>query len=447
MTTNAFSAIVLAAGKGTRMKSATPKVLHQVAGLSMVGHVLRTVEEMGAAQVTLVTSPDQDEVRTAAAELSPGVVNAVQEQQLGTADAVKSAIPGLEHPDLPVIILYGDTPLVRAETLSEVVAAARTDADIAVLGFRAGDPTGYGRLLLDGEGHISGIREQMDATEEERAINLCNSGVMALNSRSVLDLIEDIDNDNAKGEYYLTDLVELARSRGLKARVVECAEEETLGVNSRVQLAEAEAVMQQRLRTAAMDGGVTMISPETVYLRMDTAFGRDVTIEPHVVFGPGVTIGSDVTINGFCHMEGAEIEDGAVVGPYARFRPGTRLGPGSKVGNFVEIKNAVLEAGAKVNHLSYVGDARVGERANVGAGTITCNYDGFKKHHTDIGAGAFVGSNSALVAPVTIGDGAYIGSGSVITKDVDADALALTRAPQQQKDGWAERVRASRSKK
>ena len=447
MTTTAFSAIVLAAGKGTRMKSATPKVLHQVAGLSMVGHVLRTVDDMGAAQVTLVTSPDQDEVRAAAAELSPGLVNAVQERQLGTADAVKSAMPGLEHPDLPVIILYGDTPLVRADTLANVVATARNDADIAVLGFRAGDPTGYGRLLLDDNGHISGIREQMDATEEERAINLCNSGVMALTSKSVLDLIEEIGNDNAKGEYYLTDLVELARDRGLKARVVECAEEETLGVNSRVQLAEAEAVMQQRLRAAAMDGGVTMTSPETVYLRMDTVIGQDVTIEPHVVFGPGVKIGSDVTINGFSHIEGAEIQDGAVVGPYARFRPGTRLGPGTKVGNFVEIKNAVLEAGAKVNHLSYVGDARVGERANVGAGTITCNYDGFKKHHTDIGAGAFIGSNSALVAPVAIGNGAYIGSGSVITKDVDPDALALTRAPQQQKDGWAERVRASRSKK
>ena len=447
MTTNAFSAIVLAAGKGTRMKSATPKVLHEVAGLSMVGHVLRTVEGMGAAQVTLVTSPDQDEVRTAAAALIPNLVNAVQEQQLGTADAVKSAMPGLEHADLPVIVLYGDTPLVRAETLNEVVATARNEADIAVLGFRAGDPTGYGRLLLDSEGHITGIREQMDATEEERAIDLCNSGVMALTSRSVLDLIAEIGNDNAKGEYYLTDLVEVAREKGLTARVVECPEEETLGVNSRVQLAEAEAVMQQRLRAAAMEGGVTMISPETVYLRMDTVIGSDVTIEPNVVFGAGVKIGSGVTILGFCHMEGAEIEDGAIIGPYARFRPGPRLGPGTKVGNFVEIKNAVLEVGAKVNHLSYVGDARVGERANVGAGTITCNYDGFKKHHTDIGAGSFIGSNSALVAPVTIGDGAYIGSGSVITKDVAPDALALSRAPQQQKDGWAERVRSSRNKK
>lgn len=425
------------------MKSARPKVLHEVAGLSMLGHVLKTLAAAGASETVLVTSPDQNEVRDSASGMVPDLKSALQEQQLGTGDAVKSARSEISLRELPVIVLCSDTPLLRPETLHRLIAGADGGADISVLGFRAEDPTGYGRMLLDGSGNLDAIREHNDASKEERAVDLCNSGVIAFSSASLLDLLDEISNDNAKGEYYLTDVIEIARTKGHVCAVVECAEDEVMGVNSRAQLAQAEALVQKRLRRAAMENGVTLISPETVYLSVDTEIAEDVIIEPHVFIGPGVSISANAVIRAFSHLEETEISDHAVIGPYARLRPGARIGAGAKIGNFVEVKKADIEAGAKVNHLTYIGDARVGQGANVGAGTITCNYDGHGKHFTDIGAGAFIGSNSSLVAPVRIGDGAYVGSGSVVTKDVQAGALAVTRAKQQQIDGWADRKNKS----
>ena len=439
----AFAAIVLAAGKGTRMKSRVSKVLHAVAGRSMLAHVLACVEATGAGETVLVTSPDQDEVRVQATSWAASLTNAVQDEQRGTADAVQSARPHITASDRPVRVLFGDTPLLRPQTVLDVITGAGGEADIAVLGFHATDPTGYGRLLVDAAGHVQAIREELEATEQERAITLCNSGVIAFKSADLLNLLDQIGTDNAKGEYYLTDVIEIARANGLKTSVVECAEDEVAGVNSRAQLARAEVLMQHRLRLRAMDEGATLISPETVYLSADTKIAEDVTIEPHVFIGTGVAIGAGSVIRAFSHLEGAHIGEGASVGPHARLRPGAHLATGSRVGNFVEVKNAQIEAGAKVNHLTYIGDARVGQGANVGAGTITCNYDGEAKHFTDIGTGAFIGSNSSLVAPVSIGDGAYVGSGSVITKDVDAGALAVTRPKQLQKDGWAARKKGA----
>ncbi len=446
MTKAAFASIVLAAGKGTRMKSRKPKVLHAVAGRSMLGHVLCCLEDAGASETVLVTSPDQDDVRTEAAAYSTKLQSAVQEKQLGTADAVKVARPHISAKHCAAIVMYGDTPLFRPETIERVVASACNTSEIAVLGFHAADPAGYGRLLVDAAGRIEAIREETEASERERAVTLCNSGVMAFRSADLLDLLDDVRNDNAKGEFYLTDIIEIARAKGLSSTVVECSEEEVMGVNSRAQLATAEAFMQDRLRHEMMIRGVTLVAPDTVHLCCDTVIAEDVVIEPHVVIGPGVSIGSDTVIKAFSHLEGATVGEKTSVGPYARLRPGAKLATGSRVGNFVEVKNASVEAGAKVNHLTYIGDARVGQGANIGAGTITCNYDGASKHFTDIGAGAFVGSNSSLVAPVSIGDGAYVGSGSVITKDVDAGALAVTRSKQVQKDGWAERKKSQRSK-
>lgn len=443
MTEAAFTAIVLAAGKGTRMKSRMPKVLHAVAGRSMLAHVLSCLEAAGAVETVLVTASEHDSVRTEAGASCAGLKDAVQERQLGTADAVKSARGKLDAADRPVIVLCGDTPLLRSETIGRVISGACGDVELAVLGFHAADPTGYGRLVLDRSGHIEAIREDLDASPAERALTLCNSGVIAFRSSRHLELLDEIGNDNSKGEYYLTDIIEIARARGLRSAVVECGEDEVMGVNSRAQLARAEALMQHRLRLRAMEAGATMISPETVYLSADTEIAEDVIIEPHVFFGPGVRVGANAVIRAFSHLEGADIGENASVGPYARLRPGARLETGSRIGNFVEVKNARIETGAKVNHLTYIGDARVGRGANVGAGTITCNYDGAAKHFTDIGAGAFIGSNSALVAPVSIGDGAYVGSGSVITKDVEAGALAVSRARQMQKHGWAEHKRAA----
>jgi bifunctional UDP-N-acetylglucosamine pyrophosphorylase / glucosamine-1-phosphate N-acetyltransferase len=344
------------------------------------------------------------------------------------------------------MVLYGDTPLITAATLARLRAALADGADAVVLGFEAADPTGYGRLIRDEHGSLKAIREEKEATAEERAIAFCNSGVMGFRAGTLLGLLSRIDNDNAKGEYYLTDAIELAAGDGAKVAAIECPETEVLGVNDRVQLAAAEALAQERLRSAAMLAGVTMLAPETVTLSWDTRLGRDVTIEPDVFFGPGVVVGDNVRIKAFCHFERAHIQDGAIVGPFARLRPGADVGAGAHIGNFVEIKNAVVEAGAKANHLAYVGDARVGAGANIGAGVITCNYDGFAKHKTDIGAGAFVGSNCSLVAPVKIGDGAYVGSGSVITKDVKNDALAIERSPQRELPGWAARIRAKHGK-
>ncbi len=435
-------ALVLAAGQGTRMKSALPKVLHEIAGRAMLVHVMETARASGLSKTALVIAPGMSAVEERARSLESEVQIFVQEEQLGTAHAVLAARDALEAFSGDVVILYGDTPLLRPETLRQILDALKSGADLAVLGFEAQDPTGYGRLITGKSGALIAVREEKDANEEERAVTLCNSGVFAFSGENLLSLLDRIGNDNAKGEYYLTDAVELANGDGLVTAVVICAEQEVMGVNSKVQLAAAEAGLQARLRVQAMEEGATLIAPETVFLSKDTKLGRDVVVEQNVVFGPGVTVEEGARIKAFSHLEGAHVGKGAVVGPFARLRPGTQLGVEVRVGNFVEVKNATMEEGSKANHLAYVGDARIGAKANIGAGAITCNYDGFTKHHTNIGKGVFVGSNSALVAPVKIGDGAFIGSGSVISKDVPADALVVTRGPLDQREGWAARVRA-----
>ncbi len=440
-------AIVLAAGEGTRMKSDTPKVLHQVAGRAMIAHVLAAVAAAGVDRPAVVIGPDRDDVRAEALRLAGQSEVFVQTERLGTAHAVLAARGAIAAGCDDLLILFADTPLVTGETVQRLRAALAEGAGVAVLGFVAADPSGYGRLLQDGAGHLVAIREEKDASAAEREVTLCNAGLMAIDGGRALALLERIGNANAKGEYYLTDVVELARAEGREARVVVADETEVLGVNDRIQLAQAEAVAQARLRRAAMAAGVTMIAPETVFLCADTRFGRDVLIEPNVVIGPGVVIGDRAVIHSFCHLEGASVGAGATIGPFARLRPGTALDEKAKVGNFVEIKNASVAKGAKVNHLSYIGDADIGSDANIGAGTITCNYDGFFKYRTRIGANAFIGSNSALVAPVKIGDGAYVGSGSVVTKDVAPDALAVARGRQIEKGGWAAAYRAAQSEK
>ncbi|MFG1358112.1 bifunctional UDP-N-acetylglucosamine diphosphorylase/glucosamine-1-phosphate N-acetyltransferase GlmU [Xanthobacter pseudotagetidis] len=437
--------IVLAAGEGTRMASRTPKVLHKVAGRTMLHHVLAATAAAGATRTAVVIGPDRDDVAAEAHRVSPGAQVFVQRERLGTAHAVLAARKALEEGADDVLVLYADTPLVRAETLARLRAPLAAGAGVAVLGFRPDDPTGYGRLVTEGAALLA-IREEKDASAAERAIAFCNAGLMALSGKGALALLERIGNANAKGEYYLTDAVELVRADGLPAVAIEAPVEEVAGVNSRVQLAEAEAILQARLRRAAMIGGATLIAPETVFFSADTVLGRDVLVEPHVVFGPGVRVGDDVVIHSFCHLEGAVLEAGVTIGPYARLRPGTRLDAGVRIGNFVETKASHIESGAKVNHLSYVGDAHVGAGANLGAGTITCNYDGFSKYRTEIGEGAFIGVNSALVAPVRIGKGAYVGTGAVITEDVPEDALAVARARQVVKEGWAKAFRARRAK-
>jgi len=434
-------AVILAAGEGTRMKSARPKVLHEIAGRSMLAHVLSAVREAGAGRVAVVIGPDRDDVAQEVRRVAPDAEVFVQRERLGTAHAVLAARDALRRGAEDVVVAFADTPLIQAATFATLRAPLTAGAAVAVLGFDARDPTGYGRLLTDGE-KLLAIREEKDATPRERAVTLCNAGLMALNGGLALDLLERIDNRNGKGEFYLTDAVALAVSMGRDAAVAAAPEDEVRGVNDRAQLAEAEAVMQTRLRRAAMLDGATLIAPETVFFSADTRIGRDVLIEPNVVFGPGVVVEDDAIIHAFSHLEGARVARGATIGPFARLRPGAKLGPKTKVGNFVEIKNADLGPGAKVNHLSYVGDATVGANANIGAGTITCNYDGFAKHHTAIGEDAFIGTNSSLVAPVAIGDRAYVGSGSVITADVPPDALALGRGRQAVKEGWARAFRA-----
>jgi len=429
------------------MKSARPKVLHKVAGRAMIEHVLETAKALAPARMLAVLAPGMEPVADAVAPLP----TAVQEPQLGTAHAVMAARDRLGDFAGDVLVLYADNPLIRSQTLERMIAARREAAGAApavvVLGFRPPDAAEYGRLIVDDRGELEAIVEYRDATPAQRALDLCNSGVMLIDGAHLFTLLDQIGNDNAKGEYYLTDIVAVARARGLHCAVVEAAADEVLGVNSRAELAIAEAVCQDRLRRQAMDAGVTLIDPKSVFFSFDTALGRDVVIEPHVVFGPGVAVGDEVTIRAFSHIEGARIADGATVGPFARLRPGAEIGERARIGNFVEVKNARIETGAKVNHLTYIGDARIGEGANIGAGTITCNYDGFAKWHTEIGAGAFIGSNTALVAPVTIGAGAIIGAGSAISKDVPADALALTRAKQTVRDGWAASFRKRHRKK
>ncbi|MEH6830949.1 MAG: bifunctional UDP-N-acetylglucosamine diphosphorylase/glucosamine-1-phosphate N-acetyltransferase GlmU [Sulfitobacter sp.] len=442
------SLIILAAGKGTRMNSELPKVLHPIAGDPMLVHAMAAGATLEPVHTVVVAGHGAEEVTAAAQDYDETATVVVQSEQLGTAHAVAQARDALSGFDGTAIVLYGDTPFVSSETLEEMMSAAE-GADVVVLGFEAADPERYGRLVMDGTS-LERIVEFKDASEEERAITLCNSGVIACNATLLFDLIDAVGNENASGEYYLTDIVGLARSRGLKATAVTCDEAETLGVNSRAQLAEAEAAFQARARAILIEDGVTLQAPETVFLARDTVIGRDALIEPNVVFGAGVTIESGAHIRAFSHLEGCHVSRGAVVGPYARLRRGAELEENAKVGNFVEIKNAVLAEGAKVNHLSYIGDAFVGAHANIGAGTITCNYDGVMKHHTHIGSGAFIGSNTMLVAPVHIGDGAMTGSGSVITSDVEPDALALARAPQVEKPGMArklmEMLRAKKAK-
>jgi bifunctional UDP-N-acetylglucosamine pyrophosphorylase/glucosamine-1-phosphate N-acetyltransferase len=441
MTQSPLLVVVLAAGKGVRMRSELPKVLHPIGGRSMLAHVLGTVAALGAARVAVVIGPAVEAVRAEAARAAPGAEVFEQTEQLGTAHAVLAARAAIERHAGVVLILFADNPLIEDATLARMIDVLDGGAHIAVLGFEPGDPTGYGRLIIDAQGRVAAIREEKDALEAERRLRLCNAGAMAFRVPDLVDLLSRIGNANAKGEYYLTDAPALASADGLIALPLVCSADEAIGVDSRVKLAAAEAVFQARARTRAMDGGASLLAPETVWFSYDTALGRDVVVEPNVFFGPGVVVEDGARIMANCHMVGARIRKGARVGPFARLRPGADIGNDARIGNFVEVKNARIEAGAKANHLAYVGDARVGEGANIGAGTVLCNYDGFDKHFTDVGKGAFVGSNSSLVAPVKIGDGAYIGSGSVITKEVEPDALALERCEQQQRPGWAAKFR------
>ena len=443
-----IAAIILAAGKGTRMKSDTHKVLHPIAGRPMLLHLIDSVKALGVEREVVVVGAGREQVEAAVHPL--GVETAEQAEQLGTGHAVRMAEGALAGFRGDVLILYGDVPLVTTETMRRMIEALHGDGgpSVVVLGFRPADPGAYGRVIVGPDGRLDKIVEYKDATPEERAVTLCNSGLMAVRSSDLFRLLARLGNDNAAGEYYLTDLVELARQDGRFSVGIETDAIEVAGVNSRGELALLEQEWQQRRRARAMIEGATLVAPETVWFAHDTRVGRDVTIEPHVVFGPGVAVADRVTIHAFTHVEGAEILSGADIGPYARLRPGARIEQGAKVGNFVEIKQAVLGPGAKANHLSYIGDATVGAGANIGAGTVTCNYDGFLKYRTVIGNGAFVGSNSALVAPVTIGDGAIVGAGSVVTRDVEGDALGITRAEQQVKPGWARKFReAMKAKK
>ncbi|MGJ3233265.1 MAG: bifunctional UDP-N-acetylglucosamine diphosphorylase/glucosamine-1-phosphate N-acetyltransferase GlmU [Oceanicaulis sp.] len=433
------AAVILAAGHGTRMKSALAKPLHAIAGRSMLDWSLELAERAGADRKVVVWGEHSPAIRDAAA--SAGAETALQDPPLGTGHAVQQAQDALKDFDGDVIVLYADTPLIRPETVERVFDALSGGASIAVLGFEPADPGQYGRLIETETGDLDAIVEAKEASPEQLQVRLCNSGVLACDSKVLFELLSDVKNDNAKGEYYLTDVVALARKRGLTAKAVRADEAEVLGVNSRVDLSRAEAAWQARRRREAMEDGVTLIAPETVVFSHDTVIEQDVTIEPNVVFGPGVTVKSGATIRAFSHLEGAVVAGACEVGPYARLRPGAVLETGAKVGNFVEVKKARLGEGAKANHLSYIGDGDVGAKANIGAGTIFCNYDGFFKNKTVIGEGAFIGSNSALVAPVTIGKGAMTASGTVVTDDVPDDALALGRAKQVVKEGWAARFR------
>ncbi|MCR9128785.1 MAG: bifunctional UDP-N-acetylglucosamine diphosphorylase/glucosamine-1-phosphate N-acetyltransferase GlmU [Alphaproteobacteria bacterium] len=439
MTHRPCAAVILAAGHGSRMKSALAKPLHAVAGRSMLDWSLDLAAACGVERSVVVWGAHGPAVRDKAE--AAGVATALQDPPMGTGDAVKQAREALAGFEGDAIVLYADTPLIRPETVAAVFQALETGAAVSVLGFEPDEPGAYGRLIETVDGDLDAIVEAREATPEQLAVRLCNSGVLAADASLLFDLLDEVTNDNAKGEYYLTDVVALARGRGLSARAVRADEAEVLGVNSRADLAAAEAAFQVRVRSQAMANGVTLVAPETVFFSHDTVIEADTVIEPNVVFGPGVTVGSGAVIRAFSHLEGCEIAGGCEVGPYARLRPGAVLETGAKVGNFVEVKKARLGEGAKANHLSYIGDGVVGAKANIGAGTIFCNYDGYFKNQTIIGEGAFIGSNSALVAPVTIGKGAMTGSGSVITRDVPDDALALARGEMAVKEGWAARFR------
>ncbi len=433
--------IVLAAGEGVRMRSNRPKVLHEIAGRSMLAHALSAVGEAGPGEVAVVVGPGRDDVASEVRKAAPEASIFVQAERRGTAHAVLAARESISLGYDDILVTYADIPLIKGATFAAMRQGLTDGACLIALGFAPDDPAGYGRLI-ERDGRLAAIREDKDASAAEKTAPLCNAGPVAFAGAEALSLLEAVTPDNAQKEFYLTDLVEIANRRGLGARALTADASEVMGVNDREQLAAAEAAMQARLRRRAMLEGATLVAPETVFLSFDTIIGRDVVIEPHVVIGPGVRIEDGVVIHAFSHLEGALVAGGASIGPYARLRPGADVGARAKVGNFVEIKAARIEEGAKVNHLSYIGDARVGANANVGAGTITCNYDGPAKFRTDIGAGAFIGSNSALVAPVTIGEGAYVGSGSVITRDVEPGALAVARGRQETRAGWAKAFRA-----
>ena len=433
-------AIILAAGDSTRMKSSMSKVLHPIAGLPMIGHVMRAVAATGLSDVALVVGRDAGKVTEAAAIDGISISAFEQRERLGTGHAVLAAREAIARGYDDILIAYGDVPLITAEPFRAARQALADGNDVAVIGFHTEKPRGYGRLLVE-NGELVAIREEKDASEAERAVTWCNSGLMAINGRKALDYLDRIGNQNANGEYYLTDVVEIARSLGGRTTAVDAPERELAGCNNRAELAGLERLWQERRRHELMLDGVSMIAPDTVFLAHDTRIGRDTLIEPNVVFGPGVTVEQGAVIHAFSHIEGAHVSTGASVGPFARLRPGADLAEGAKVGNFCEVKNAGIGKGAKVNHLTYIGDATVGAASNIGAGTITCNYDGVNKHKTLIGAGSFIGSNSSLVAPVSIGDGAYVASGSVITEDVPADALAFGRARQENKPERATTIR------
>jgi len=422
------------------MRANLPKVMHRIGGRTLLAHVLTAAAKAGCGDIAVVVGPNHDVVADEARGTLRNAQIFEQRERRGTGHAVLAARKAIMRGADDILVIFGDTPLLSVDTLTRLRKPLAEGAAVAVLGFKAANPTGYGRLLTRAD-EILAIREHSDASADERKITFCNAGLMALSGRHALTILDRIGDANAKSEYYLSDAVAIARDMGLKAVAIETTEDDVRGINTKAQLAEAEAVLQQRLRAAAMEAGVTMIAPETVFLSADTKLGKDVTIEPNVVFGPGVTVDDGATVRAFSHLEGAHVGKGARVGPYARLRPGAKLGEDVHIGNFVEVKESTIESGAKANHLAYIGDARVGAGANIGAGTITCNYDGIAKHHTDIGKGAFIGTNSSLVAPVKIGDNAYIGSGSVITKDVPAGALAVARARQVIKEGWAKRLR------
>ena len=435
-----FAAVILAAGKGTRMKSARHKVLHPIAGKPMLGHLMDELATLAPEKMVVVLGAGREKVEPFVTERGAAV--AVQEQQLGTGHAVLQAREALAGFDGMVLACFGDVPMVRAETVAQMLHRLQADEPACVvLGFRPSDPLAYGRIIADASGRIEKMVEYKDASAEERAVNLCNSGLIAAKADDMFALLDRVGNDNAQGEYYLPDMVMVAQADGRHSAVIEAEPWEVAGINSRAELAAVERDWQDRRRAEAMAEGATLVDPATVWFSHDTEIGRDVTIEPQVRFGPGARVADGATIHAFSHIEGASIGEGCSVGPYARLRPGAVMEKGAKVGNFVEMKKAVLGEGAKASHLTYLGDAMVGAHANIGAGTITCNYDGFFKYPTEIGAGAFIGSNSALVAPVKIGDGAIVGAGSVVTKDVEADALALARGEQSAKPGWAKKFR------
>ena len=440
----ARAAVILAAGQGTRMRSPTPKVLHKVGGRTLLDRAIDAAEALGCARIIVVAGVHSPAVAQHAAKRLGQAAVAIQDPPQGTGHAVLAARQALAGFEGDVVVTYADCPLLDAATIEPLFGLRAKGVDLAVMGFDPAEPGAYGRLILTPGGELLRIVEAKDATIEERQVRHCNSGILAAASATLFALLDKVGNDNANKEYYLTDVIGLAHDQGLHAKVAFASEDAVMGVNSQAELAMAEAVFQRRRRRALMIDGVSMSAPDTVHLSWDTQIAPGAVIEPYVVFGPGVTVAAEAVIKSFSHLEGATVQTGALIGPYARLRPGADIGPQAHIGNFVEVKKVAVGAGAKANHLAYLGDGTIGEKANIGAGTIFCNYDGFDKHQTHVGAGAFIGSNSSLVAPVRIGDGAMTGSGSVITGDVDADALAVGRAPQVQKLGWAKRFRLAK---